>query len=364
MKRSRKMPRGGVFFLIVMIAALFVAHWAVYAALVFSFGVTDSTALVCLKIGLALMTLGFMATMAVIRTKNTLVTRTAYKIVATWIGLFFYLLLASVVALVVHIRVVGEVAFIVAVATAVSGLVQAATIRITSYRVMLPNLPESWKGKSIAFISDIHLGQIYGKSFTANIARKLNHLQPDIVLIGGDLYDGVAVDAKAVLAPFRDIVAPLGTFFITGNHDQYGDEASYLEAIKSVGIRVLDNEMADIDGLQIIGVDYHDTARSKNYQGVLNGIVFDPEKASIFMKHVPSDLQIAQASGVGLHLSGHTHQAQMFPLGFISRHVYKGFDYGHKSLGDMQVITSSGVGNWGPPIRVGTKSEIVLITLH
>ena len=87
----------------------------------------------------------------------------------------------------------------------------------------------------------------------------------------------------------------------------------------------------------------------------------DRARPSILLKHEPSDLDVAEAAGVSLDLSGHTHHGQIFPLMFFTWQIYKGFDYGLKRIGAMQVFTSSGVGTWGPPLRLGTKSEIVEI---
>jgi predicted MPP superfamily phosphohydrolase len=83
---------------------------------------------------------------------------------------------------------------------------------------------------------------------------------------------------------------------------------------------------------------------------------------SILLKHQPDLLGVAESNGVSLQLSGHTHKAQMFPLSLITKWIYHGFDYGLHRFGNMQIYTSSGVGTWGPPLRVGTKAEIVRIT--
>jgi len=89
----------------------------------------------------------------------------------------------------------------------------------------------------------------------------------------------------------------------------------------------------------------------------------DRNKPSVLLKHAPSDVDVAWEAGVSLMLCGHTHHAQVFPLRFIARMIFRGFDYGLKQSGKMRVYTSSGAGTWGPPFRVGTHSEIALFTL-
>lgn len=346
-----------------MLTVFALAHVLAYFAFVRTFALAGTAALLVTRIIFVLMPPGFVTVLLLSRKANNALTRVTYRIFMTWTGFFLYLFMASVLALLIPVRAVGIALFVGALLTAIGGLIQAATIRITAYDIKLRNLPDAWKGRTVAFISDIHLGQVYGAAFSRRIAARVMALEPDIILIGGDLYDGVAVDEKSVIAPLANFAAPLGTYFITGNHDQYGNESAYISAIKGVGITVLDDQAADIEGLQIVGVDYHDTVHADEYAAVLKSVGFDRNRPSILLKHVPSDLQVAANAGVALQLSGHTHRAQLFPMSFLTRRIYHGFDYGHKSFEEMQVVTSSGIGNWGPPMRVGSRSEIVKITL-
>jgi predicted MPP superfamily phosphohydrolase len=113
--------------------------------------------------------------------------------------------------------------------------------------------------------------------------------------------------------------------------------------------------------IQIVGVDYRTTTNSDSYTKVLDSLHIDKNIPSILLKHTPMHIDIAEQAGISLQLSGHSHKAQMFPFSLLTRFIFKGFDYGLKRLNNMQVYTSSGVGTWGPPVRVGTKSEIVRI---
>ena len=118
-------------------------------------------------------------------------------------------------------------------------------------------------------MSDTHLGQVRNYGFAQQIADEVTNLHPDIVFIGGDLYDGVAVDLNKTIEPFSKISAPFGTYFITGNHEEFFDNTPYLQAVRRAGIHVLYNEKVDLDGLQVIGVDYRDSRREEDFRTIL-----------------------------------------------------------------------------------------------
>src|SRR4030043_74918 len=165
------------------------------------------------------------------------------------------------------------------------GFVNAAVIRITRINVQLPGLSSSWKGKTAVWVSDTHLGQVRNFGFAQKIAAMVQDLHPDIIFVGGDLYDGEAVDVDKVIEPFSRLSAPYGTYFITGNHEEFYDNTTYLQAIRDAGIRVLYNEMVDLDGLQIIGVDYSDSRNKEQFKMILQRMGIDRQKPSILLKH-------------------------------------------------------------------------------
>jgi predicted MPP superfamily phosphohydrolase len=210
-------------------------------------------------------------------------------------------------------------------------------------------------------VSDTHLGQVRNYGFARQIAAKVKDLRPDVVFIGGDLYDGVAVDLDRTIEPFSKISPPYGTYFITGNHEEFSDNTPYLQAVRRAGIRVLYNEKVDLDGLQIIGVDYRGSRREEDFRSILQSVGIDPHRPSILLKHAPFHLQVTREQGISLQLSGHTHRGQVFLFRWITAKVYRGYDYGLKWFGNVLVYTSSGAGTWGPPMRIDTIPEIVVI---
>ena len=177
------------------------------------------------------------------------------------------------------------------------------------------------------------------------------------------MYDGTgAPDIAELTAPLALFSAPLGTYFITGNHEEFGDNNRFIAAVTSAGTQVLQDTMVEIDGLQLIGVDYHTSSDTGRFRNILSKLAIDTKRVSILLKHEPKDLDVSKAAGISFQISGHTHRAQLWPLGYLAQLVYRGFAYGLKNFGGMQVYTGSGTGTWGPPMRVGTNSEIVLFT--
>jgi len=252
-------------------------------------------------------------------------------------------------------------AFGLGLLVSVYGLVNAARIRITRYTVALPNLPGSWQGKTGVLVSDVHLGNIRGAAFARRVVARINALQPDVVFISGDMFDGARVDLDACVEPWGALHAPAGVFFVTGNHDEFSDSAKIMDALRSVGVRVLDNEKVTVRGLQIVGVHDGVARDDRAFREILARAQVDRNGASVLLNHQPSHLAIPAEAGISLQLSGHTHRGQFWPWTHLVARVFGPFAYGLNRLGALQVITSSGVGTWGPPMRVATRSEIVRI---
>jgi hypothetical protein len=244
------------------------------------------------------------------------------------------------------------------------GLVNARFIRIRRIPIQLPGLPELWRGRTALIMSDIHLGHVNGPAFSRRLTALATRLKPDVIFIPGDLFDGGKVSVAALVEPFRQLAPPFGSYFSTGNHDEFGDTAHYAECLSRVGIRVLDNEKVTVDGLDIIGVNYGDSSYPIRLRATLEGLCPPPGKASILLNHVPNRLPIVEQAGISLQLSGHTHRGQIFPFTWFTRRIFGDFTYGLHRLGRLQVLTSSGAGTWGPPMRIGTSSEVVLLTFE
>jgi hypothetical protein len=364
-----------VLFVGIVQSILFLGHWFLYRTLVRFFGLANPSVLLTMRVGMALLSVGLVATSFLAFRYSNLLVRCLYTGAASWLGIFYFLILAAILAWILYglaklfhfpldRKILIEILIGMAFVASLYGFINAAVIRITRINVQLPGLASSWKGKTAVWVSDTHLGQVRNFGFAQKIAAMVQDLRPDIIFVGGDLYDGEAVDGDKVIEPFSRLSAPYGTYFITGNHEEFYDNTKYLQAARRAGMRVLYNEKVELDGLQIIGVDYRDTRREEPFRSILKEIGIDRLKPSILLKHAPFYLQAARDHGITLQLSGHTHHGQVFLFRFITSRVYQGYDYGLKRFGDLSVYTSSGAGTWGPPMRVDTKPEIVVITFR
>jgi predicted MPP superfamily phosphohydrolase len=299
-----------------------------------------------------------------------------YKIAAIWLGflnfLFWGACLGWIAALVAQListdaataarPVIGTVVFGLALLAGVYGLINARLIRERHVIVTLPNLPETWQGRTALLVTDLHLGNINASAFSHRIAAIAERLNPSVILFSGDVYDGSKADPARLAAPLFKLAPPFGMYFCGGNHEDFGDPAKYSATLTQGGIRVLHNERVIIDGLQIIGVSYADSTFPAHLHSYLDSLHLASGPASILLNHVPHRLPIVERTGVSLQLSGHTHGGQIFPFTLMTRWIYGKFSYGLQRFGDLQVLTSSGAGTWGPPMRVGTNPEVVLIT--
>ena len=361
-----------VVFVVVIQTVLLLAHWFLYTTWTDFWAPPDPAGISGLQIALGLLSVSFvLASLLAWRSSHILV-RILYKIAAVWLGTLTYCFLAACAAWITYggARLFGlhpdrrELAIVLlaaALLVSLYSIVNAAWTRVRRVRVTLPNLPESWRGRVAALVTDTHLGHVRGPRFMRRIVTTLSGLQPDIVFIAGDMYDGTVARVRDLAQPWARLAAPLGAFFVLGNHEEFTDSAKYVDAVEHSGVRVLNNEKVTVDGLQIVGVHYRDSTNDDHFRSVLRRADVDREQASILLTHAPDRLQIAEEEGFSLQLSGHTHGGQFFPFTWITSRIYGKFVHGLQRLGNLWVYVSYGAGTWGPPLRLGTTPEIVLI---
>jgi predicted MPP superfamily phosphohydrolase len=367
-----KVGKGIIGFIAVFQSVLFLTHFFLYETWIFSAPGNDVAQGPLFKLIFGLLSVSFLgASLLAFRYTNAAL-RGFYRAAAVWLGLLTFLFLAAVSAWIVFGlgRLAGlpvnfhrtvEFLFSAAAVAGLYGVFNASWTRITRTTVRLVNLPEAWRGRRAALISDVHLGHVRNGSFLRRLVAKILKEEPDLIFIAGDLYDGTAIDAGRAAEPLNELTAPHGVFFVAGNHEQFGDDGKYLRAIAAAGVRVLNNEKVEVDGLQVIGVPYRNATQDGHLASVLLGVGVDRDRASILLTHAPDRPQIAEAAGVTLQLSGHTHVGQFIPWSWMARRIYHQFVYGLSRVGNMQVFTSSGAGTWGPPLRLGSNPEIVML---
>lgn len=373
-------------FVSIVQAILFLAHWFVYATVSHFWG--GPAASWPVKLAFGLLSVSFVAASLRGWYSYGPLVRIFYAIAAIWLGFASFFLLASLASWIVegvnaafHFAwrpaLIADAAFSAAIVASLYGILNAAFPRVTRITIALRGLPPQWRGRTAALVSDLHLGHVRNVRFVRRVVNKLLALQPDIVLVAGDLYDGVAGDFEKLAGPWKALTSPslaqavaaphkppFGVYYIAGNHEEFYRNAEYLPPLLRAGVRVLDNEKVEVDGLQLVGVHYRDAANENRYRSILRGMKLDRARASLLLLHAPVRLAVSEEEGISLQLSGHTHGGQFFPWTLVAKRVWARFNHGLQRLGGLQVYTTYGAGTWGPPLRVATRPEIVLITLQ
>jgi uncharacterized protein len=359
-------------FLAIIQTLLFATHWFVYRTWADFWAPADPRVNSGMAWAIGVLSVSFVTASLLAWRYNNVLLRVIYRIAAVWLGLLSFLFFAACACWAIygasrifrwHMdgRILAGISFGAALAAGTYGVVNAAWLRVKRVRVRLPNLPELWRGRKAALVSDTHLGHVRGLGFVRRIVRRLNRIKPDVVFLAGDFYDGTAVNAVELANPLGGVAAPQGTYFVTGNHEEFRDTIKYVEAMKNAGVRVLENEMVTVDGLQIAGVFDRDSARESRLREILRGMKLDRGRASILMAHEPRHLDVPASEGISLQVSGHTHGGQFVPWTRFASRIFGPFVHGLQRFAEMAVFTSYGAGTWGPPMRVGTYPEIVLI---
>ncbi|MGI5865045.1 MAG: metallophosphoesterase, partial [Myxococcales bacterium] len=238
--------------------------------------------------------------------------------------------------------------------------------QVTETTVELPGLPRALSGLAIAHLTDIHAGAWVDRDFVADLVERTNALRPDLVAITGDLVDGSVERLAEVVAPLGSLRSRFGTFFALGNHEYYSGAEQWTAHLRSMGMRVLINETASIEGLDIVGVgDWSMRWRGRelgyDLDAALAGRV--PGSPAILLAHQPRGFEQAIERGIGLQLSGHTHGGQIWPWTLAVKLAYHPYCAGLYRSGDRALYVSRGCGFWGPPVRVGAPPEIARIVL-
>jgi predicted MPP superfamily phosphohydrolase len=309
-----------------------------------------------------LSSLSFAAAMGLRTSISCLATKGYYYAAATWLGFLIFFMFASIVYdvagwFVDFDRAIVAPAFIVA--TAVLVFVSLAIPYFVVLREIEIPSGKPGPGLKILHMSDIHVGATHGPESLGKLVRMANDAKPDLVLITGDLADSPMRPSDNPFAALDGLHAP--AFFCIGNHEYYAGIEEVSGMLAKTKVRVLRNEAATVGDVQVIGLDYGGAAEVKEH---LPRLPIDRSKYVILMFHQPDGFYEASAAGVDLMLSGHTHGGQFFPFTGINRLVW-GREYrGLHKIGDMHLYTSTGAGTWGPPMRLGTRSEIALIKVN
>ncbi|MFF1678232.1 metallophosphoesterase [Streptomyces sp. NPDC058256] len=261
-------------------------------------------------------------------------------------------------------RVVGGVAAAAAVGTVgygTYGVLRGPSVKRVT--VPLAKLPRSAHGYRIAVVSDIHLGPVLGRGFAQRVVDTINSTQPDLIAVVGDLVDGSVKDLGPAAAPLAQLKARHGAFFVTGNHEYFSGAEQWVEEVRRLGLRPLENARVELPAFDLAGVN--DVAGESEGQGPDFAKALgdrDTSRTSVLLAHQPVQIHDAVEHGVDLQLSGHTHGGQLWPGNFIADLANPTLA-GLERYGDTQLYVSRGAGAWGPPTRVGAPSDITVVEL-
>ncbi|MGJ1537863.1 metallophosphoesterase [Sphingobacterium multivorum] len=285
-----------------------------------------------------------------------------------------YLLLATLLVDLVHLfikfnsRYFNFLTIGIALAVSIYGTLHSNTIHVKTLDIPVKGLTKDMKA---VHLTDIHIGHFRNNpEYLQEIIAKTNAQQPDVIFLTGDYIDAeLALDDK-YFEPLKQFTAPV--YFVEGNHDEYVVVNEIMEKMRKVGVRVLEDEMTTFGELQIIGLNFMPANRGKADRNTLSAtstvqemlIKLKPDalRPTVVLHHGPNGIRYADEHGVDLYLAGHTHGGQLFPMTWVAQMDFE-YNKGLHRYGNTNVFVSQGIGTYGPPMRVGTKSEIVLLNL-
>ncbi|WP_246553605.1 metallophosphoesterase [Paenibacillus tritici] len=221
---------------------------------------------------------------------------------------------------------------------------------------------------TVAVASDLHLGNIVGNRHLRRMVKEMNAMNPDIVLLAGDVLDDSIEPfiRNGMDQQLKLLKARYGVYAVLGNHEYYGGSiAQYTEVMKNIGIQVLQDEVVEVSGVYVVGrkdktAEAMEAGGRLSVDALLEGV--DRTKPIIMMDHQPTGFGVASQAGVDVLLSGHTHRGQIAPNHWITRRLFE-LDWGYLLKNKLHVIVSSGYGTWGPPIRLASRSELIKLEI-
>lgn len=308
---------------------------------------------------------------------------TSYKIGSYWLILMLYATAALPVIILIRF-ILGEnkfefftyrnfyiyaiiIFFTLYAILALTGTFNASFSKIKNYEIIIDKYIK--EPINIVMISDIHLGNIIRNKRLKKMVQTVNSLNPDIIAIAGDIVDSniTPFTERNMAEEFSHLKSKYGTYAVLGNHDLMTKSIDKIIKILSENkVTVLRDDAILIDNsFYIIGRDditikLYTKKNRKPLIDITKNL--DNSKPLILIDHNPKDIKESYNANIDLQLSGHTHKGQISPLNFVTKRAFE-IDYGHLQKNNFNVIVSSGYGTWGPPIRLGSKSEIVVIKL-
>ncbi|MEV6277755.1 metallophosphoesterase [Nocardia sp. NPDC051832] len=279
-------------------------------------------------------------------------------------------LLAAGVPDPVRSQLVAAGVLVVSAALVGYGVYEARRVpRVRTVEVPIRGLGAGLDGLRLVVVTDTHFAALNRLRWSERVVEVVNSLQPDIACHAGDLADGSVAKRHPQVDPLGKVEAPLGRFYITGNHEYFGDAQGWIDHMASLGWQPMHNQheivtrggdrliLAGIDDPTGVGLPGHGPDLTAALAGAERGLPV------VLLAHQPRQVVEAAAAGVALQISGHTHGGQIWPFHYLVR-LEQPVVAGLSRHGDTQLYTSRGTGFWGPQLRVFAPSEITVLVLR
>ncbi|MCE1188548.1 MAG: metallophosphoesterase [Ignavibacteria bacterium] len=248
------------------------------------------------------------------------------------------------------------------------GIINAKSLQVKKMNLDLRTGIAQNKQMKVMYFSDSHFSAINDGELLTKILREIEKEKPDLILMGGDIVDDhpVHLHRHAIDKKLQQIKAPLGVFTCPGNHESINGKAASFAYLTQNGISVLSDSVVHLpNGVYLAGrADYGQEHNPMEGRKNLATLLKDRDMAApvILLDHQPFHLEQAEQNKVSLQLSGHTHHGQMFPFNFITERVYEK-SWGYLKKSNTHYYISSGIGTWGPPLKIGNDSELLVFTI-
>jgi predicted MPP superfamily phosphohydrolase len=317
------------------------------------------------------------------RTASSAFSEWVYRIGSFWLAFMLYLTIAVVLIDIVRIfnhffhflpsftpilkLQLGLIVISLVSIIVILGHINALTINVKEIPLTIHKKVSGAPEVKILMASDLHLGALIGERREKRLLEIVQEQQPDLVLLCGDLVDGeiAPVLRKKLGRHIQEIKTPLGVYAISGNHEYIGGIDKTLPYLKSIHIRMLIDEVVTLpNGIQLVGRNDHSAGRGQNPPAPLHELMsgVNLAKPVIVMNHQPFNLQEAADEKVDLHLSGHTHNGQLWPFNYLTDAIFE-LGYGLMKKENTNFYISCGFGTWGPTVRTTSRPEVVVFKL-
>jgi predicted MPP superfamily phosphohydrolase len=363
-----------ILFFTSFIGVLFLGSLSIYKAynLIPILSTTGKTVMLWVLI---IMPILFIVTTFISMKAHFIINDILYTIACVWLPILLYLFLGAIVLTFLstfipatNINFYTYIIYgflVISFVLGIYGTINAHNFVINNITIPKENrLSKDWSGKKIVLVSDTHIGIIHKNNFLDKTVKLINTQNADMVLFAGDLVDGPKINQDKYLKPLENLKAPLGVYYTPGNHEIYYGNEKDLYKFTDKYMTGLRDQKITVNNTEIIGLMYDAGETVEGVQNRLYKAGFNKDKSTILVIHEPKNNQTLQAFGVDLTVSGHTHGGQFWPITMAVNKIYKEYTHNLVVRNNTASITTTGIGTWGPPVRIGTKPEIIVITFE